>query len=69
MLAGVTLLDPARFDLRGRLDAGQDVVIDINAVLEGRITLGDRVNIGPNVTIRNTTVGDEIGRASCRERV
>ena len=58
--AGVTLLDPARFDLRGRLDAGQDVVIDINAVLEGRITLGDRVNIGPNVTIRNTTVGDDV---------
>ena len=58
--AGVTLLDPARFDLRGCLDAGQDVVIDINAVLEGRITLGDRVNIGPNVTIRNTTVGDDV---------
>lgn len=58
--AGVTLLDPARFDLRGRLDAGQDVVIDINAVLEGRITLGDRVNIGPNVNIRNTTVGDDV---------
>ena len=58
--AGVTLLDPARFDLRGRLDAGQDVVIDINAVLEGRITLGDRVNIGPNVTIRNATVGDDV---------
>jgi len=58
--AGVTLLDPARFDLRGHLDAGQDVVIDINAVLEGQVTLGDRVSIGPNVSIRNATVGDDV---------
>jgi bifunctional UDP-N-acetylglucosamine pyrophosphorylase/glucosamine-1-phosphate N-acetyltransferase len=58
--AGVTLIDPARFDLRGRLDAGQDVVIDINAVLEGQVILGDRVTIGPNVTLRNTTVGADV---------
>jgi len=58
--AGVTLLDPARFDLRGHLDAGQDVVIDINAVLEGQVTLGNRVSIGPNVSIRNATVGDDV---------
>ncbi len=58
--AGVTLIDPARFDLRGRLDAGQDVVIDINAVLEGLVILGDRVTIGPNVTLRNTTVGADV---------
>jgi len=58
--AGVTLLDPARFDLRGQLDAGQDVVIDINAVLEGQVTLGNRVSIGPNVSIRNATVGDDV---------
>jgi bifunctional UDP-N-acetylglucosamine pyrophosphorylase/glucosamine-1-phosphate N-acetyltransferase len=58
--AGITLIDPARFDLRGRLDAGQDVVIDINAVLEGQVMLGDRVTIGPNVTIRNSTVGADV---------
>ena len=58
--AGVTLLDPARFDLRGQLHAGQDVVIDINAVLEGQVTLGDRVSIGPNVSICNATVGDDV---------
>ena len=58
--AGVTLPDPARFDLRGELTAGQDVYIDINAVLEGKIVLGDRVTIGPNVVMRNATVGDDV---------
>jgi len=58
--AGITLIDPARFDLRGRLDAGQDVLIDINAVLEGQVTLGNRVSIGPNVMLRDATVGDDV---------
>jgi len=60
MAAGVSLLDPARFDLRGRLTAGQDVVIDVNVVLEGEVTLGDRVRIGPNCVIRNATLGDDV---------
>ena len=55
MRQGVTLLDPARFDLRGDLQAGQDVVIDVNVVLEGRVRLGDRVTIGPNNWIRTPT--------------
>jgi bifunctional UDP-N-acetylglucosamine pyrophosphorylase/glucosamine-1-phosphate N-acetyltransferase len=58
--AGITLIDPARFDLRGRLTAGQDVVIDVNAVLEGAVTVGNRVRIGPNVVLRETTVGDDV---------
>jgi bifunctional UDP-N-acetylglucosamine pyrophosphorylase/glucosamine-1-phosphate N-acetyltransferase len=58
--AGVTLADPARFDLRGTLTAGEDVLIDVNAVLEGNIVLGNRVSIGPNVVIRNATVGDDV---------
>jgi bifunctional UDP-N-acetylglucosamine pyrophosphorylase/glucosamine-1-phosphate N-acetyltransferase len=58
--AGVTLIDPARFDLRGRLTAGQDVVIDVNAVLEGTVRLGNRVTVGPNVVMRDTTVGDDV---------
>ncbi len=60
MREGVTLIDPARFDLRGRLDAGQDVVIDVNAVLEGEIRLGNRVSIGPNVVMRNVRAGDDV---------
>ena len=60
MREGVTLLDPARFDLRGRLSNGEDVVIDINAVLEGEVVLGDRVTLGPNVTLCNVRVGDDV---------
>jgi bifunctional UDP-N-acetylglucosamine pyrophosphorylase / glucosamine-1-phosphate N-acetyltransferase len=59
MRQGVTLLDPARFDLRGDLQTGQDVVIDVNVVLEGRVRLGDRVTIGPNNCIRDADIGDD----------
>ena len=59
MRDGVTLIDPARFDLRGHLQAGEDVIIDINAVLEGEIRLGNRVSIGPNVVLRNVEIGDD----------
>ena len=57
MRAGVTLLDPARFDLRGRLQAGRDVTIDVNCVLEGEVRLGDRVRVGPNCWLRDCAVG------------
>lgn len=56
--AGVTLLDPARFDQRGHVAAGEDVVVDINVVLEGDVELGDGVEIGPNCIIRNARIGD-----------
>ena len=56
--AGVTLLDPARFDQRGRVSVGEDVVIDINVILEGDVELGDGVEIGPNCVIRNARIGD-----------
>ncbi len=49
MLEGVTIVDPARFDARGPVSAGRDVHIDVNVVLEGSVTLGNRVRIGPNV--------------------
>jgi len=54
---GVTLRDPARFDLRGELQVGSDVEVDINAVFEGQVTLGDGVKIGANCQIRNSTLG------------
>jgi bifunctional UDP-N-acetylglucosamine pyrophosphorylase/glucosamine-1-phosphate N-acetyltransferase len=57
MREGVTLRDPARFDLRGRLVAGRDVQIDINVVLEGEIELGDGVRIGPGSVIRDSRLG------------
>ena len=58
MRAGVTLVDPARFDLRGTLETGQDVTIDVNLVFEGRVHPGRRVRIGPNCWIRDTVIGD-----------
>lgn len=61
MLAGATLRDPARFDLRGEIVAlGRDVEIDVNVILEGRIKLGDRVRIGPNTLIRDCEIGDDV---------
>ncbi len=59
MLAGVTVVDPARLDIRGSLTHGTDVLIDVNVVLEGNVKLGDRVRIGPNCVIRNSEIGDD----------
>ena len=53
---GVMILDPARFDVRGELDCGRDVVIDVNCVFEGRVTLGDKVSIGANCVLKNVSV-------------
>ena len=55
--AGVTVIDPARLDVRGQLICGRDVEIDINCVFEGRVELGDGVRIGPNCVIKNATLG------------
>ena len=57
--AGVTLADPARFDLRGTLAHGRDVAIDVNCVFEGTVKLGDRVRIGPNCVLRNVTIASD----------
>jgi len=59
MLQGVTLVDPARFDARGPVTVGRDVHIDVNVVLEGKVSLGNRVRIGPNVVIRDSEIGDD----------
>lgn len=56
MEAGVRLADPARFDLRGTLTAGQDVEIDVNCVFEGSVQLGDGVRIGANCVVRNARI-------------
>jgi bifunctional UDP-N-acetylglucosamine pyrophosphorylase/glucosamine-1-phosphate N-acetyltransferase len=55
---GVTLVDPARIDLRGVLTMGRDVVLDVNVVLEGPVHLGDGVRIGANCVISNATLGE-----------
>jgi bifunctional UDP-N-acetylglucosamine pyrophosphorylase/glucosamine-1-phosphate N-acetyltransferase len=59
MVAGVTVVDPARLDVRGTVTHGTDVFIDVNVVLEGNVKLGDRVRIHPNCVIRNSEIGDD----------
>ena len=54
---GVTLADPARFDLRGALACGRDVFIDVGCVFEGEVHLADGVRIGPHCVIRDARIG------------
>jgi bifunctional UDP-N-acetylglucosamine pyrophosphorylase/glucosamine-1-phosphate N-acetyltransferase len=54
--AGVTLLDPARIDVRGTLSCGRDVEIDVNCVFEGVVTLGDGVKVGANCVVRDARI-------------
>lgn len=54
---GVTLMDPARIDVRGELVCGRDVVIDVGCVFEGRVELADGVKVGANCVLVGATVG------------
>lgn len=54
---GVSLLDPARIDIRGELTCGSDVAIDINCIFEGIVKLSDCVQVNSNCTLKNVTVG------------
>jgi len=55
--AGVTLIDPARIDVRGSLRCGRDVTIDVGCVFEGNVSLADNVAIGPHCVIRDARIG------------
>jgi bifunctional UDP-N-acetylglucosamine pyrophosphorylase/glucosamine-1-phosphate N-acetyltransferase len=54
MAQGVTLRDPARFDVRGEVTVGRDVLIDVNVILEGKVIIEDNVQIGPNCVIKDS---------------
>lgn len=54
---GLGVADPARIDIRGSLTVGKDCFVDVNAVFEGDVVLGDNVTIEPNCVIRNSTIG------------
>lgn len=58
MRSGATLGDPARIDVRGSLKTGQDVFLDFNTLFKGEVILADGVKIGPNVIIKNSTIGE-----------
>jgi len=57
---GVSLRDPNRFDCRGTLQAGQDVTIDINVIIEGQCKIGNNVTIGANTILKDMIIGDNV---------
>ncbi len=59
MRAGVTILDPLRLDVRGDVEAGEDCVIDVNVVLEGRVVLGRGARIGAGCVIKDAVIGED----------
>ena len=60
MDAGVSLADPARIDVRGTLECGTDVFIDVGCVVEGCVTLAAGTKIGPYCVIRNSAIGKAV---------
>ena len=58
MESGVTLIDPARLDVRGVLTCGKDVTIDVNVIFEGSVWLGPNVTIGANSILKNCRIGE-----------
>ena len=55
---GITLLDASRVDVRGEVEAGKDCSIDVNVILEGKVTLGDNVTIKSNVVLQDVSIGN-----------
>ncbi|MGB4343943.1 MAG: DapH/DapD/GlmU-related protein, partial [Moraxellaceae bacterium] len=60
MRGGVTLIDPARLDIRGNVTHGMDVHIEPNVILEGRVVLGNNVRIGANCQLKDCEIGDNV---------
>ncbi len=57
--AGVTIIDPARLDVRGTVEVGRDVTLEPNVMLEGTVRLGNRVRVGIGCVLRNVSIGDD----------
>jgi bifunctional UDP-N-acetylglucosamine pyrophosphorylase/glucosamine-1-phosphate N-acetyltransferase len=60
MIAGASLRDPARIDIRGSLLIGNEVSIDINCIFEGTVTLANNVKIGANCILTNCSISDNV---------
>jgi bifunctional UDP-N-acetylglucosamine pyrophosphorylase / glucosamine-1-phosphate N-acetyltransferase len=66
MVAGATIIDPKRVDIRGEVHVGRDVVIEPNVLLEGTVHIGDRSRIGPNCVLRDMRIGaDTVVHPNC----
>lgn len=60
MLAGVTLRDPLRFDLRGQLTVEKDVIIDVNVILEGENSIGANSSVGSHTILKDVKIGKNV---------
>ncbi len=60
MKEGVTIIDPARIDVRGHVNVGRDVTMDVNVIFEGEVTLGDNVRIGAGCVLRDVIIEDDV---------
>ncbi|MFZ2314153.1 MAG: bifunctional UDP-N-acetylglucosamine diphosphorylase/glucosamine-1-phosphate N-acetyltransferase GlmU [Gammaproteobacteria bacterium] len=60
MRQGVTIMDPLRLDMRGTIEVGKDVILDVNVIMEGKVVLGDDCVIGPNVLLRNVVLAEGV---------
>lgn len=60
MIAGASLRDPARIDIRGSLIIGSEVSIDINCIFEGIVELADGVTIGANCILKNCSISEHV---------
>lgn len=58
MMQGVSLLDPTRFDLRGELEVGQDITIDVNVIVQGKVKIGSNTTIGANCILIDCDIAD-----------
>lgn len=60
MAQGVSIIDPARLDVRGQCDIAADVTIDVNVILEGHIKIGRGTIIGAHVVLRDVVIGEDV---------
>lgn len=60
LVAGATLIDKSRIDIRGQVRVGQDCTIDINCIFEGNVTLGNNVRVGAGSILKNVTIKDNV---------
>ena len=60
MVAGVSIIDPARLDIRGNVAVGRDTVFDIGVICEGKVVVGENCYIGPHALLKDCTIGDNV---------
>ncbi len=58
--SGVTVLDPARLDIRGQVKIAPEVILDVNVIMEGSVKIGAHSKIGPNVYLKDVEIGEHV---------